>query len=467
MKIILHGKNAKLINFFFKMLKKDDLVANIIDFNENINIENLINLELIRKESENNITNSLLMEYINKAIIINNFSIYDKTIDCNEDIESTFKNTFNILYPSILYETHNPNTIEWTLRLLFNRNYSPLEMNYHIINNKNKNITMFEWFLILYLCPESYYIHDNFWKKIDNTNLKSLKLAVIFCGHVRSYNKTVLSKNRLINNPNIDIFIHTWDDFGYKNNNNNNNNEWLDPDSGLVDIQSIKVNYQPKKIKIENNKSVLNTLSFINKINPIFLFASQARDDASKYINSQLYSIYQAYKLVEEYEQEKGFKYDGILKLRFDFNIKHINLENIFTQITQKSTLWFAHANLCCHAHHGGGGGCLSCDNNIEHSDHTNDICDILFYGDRECSGKACELFLHGENILKTNTEKNINILKMHPYIHHEIIDNYVYIYDCNDIENKFLCYYPEALLRRYLKAVRCLSSLEISGEVI
>ena len=459
MKLLLCGKHAKSILFFLKLLKKPDIVSQISDCDENIT--HILNLELIQKESGYYITNSLFNQYI-QNVNIQTINGYDITIDCNQDLYLLYKQIFNLVYPSVLYETQHPNTIEWSIRLVLNRSYTPVEMKYHITNNKKKNINMPEWLLILYLCPES----SSIMSEALFESIKQPKLAVIFCGHVRSYKYTIQSQKILINNPNIDVFIHTWDDYGYKNDRRTIKNQWLNAHSGLIDPESIKLHYQPKKIKIENNKSVSASLSLIDKINPIFLFAYQARDDASKYINSQLYSIYQAYKLVEEYEQEQGFKYDGILKLRFDFNIKNINIPNVFRQISQDSTLWFAHPKLCGHGHHGGGGGCVSCDNNIEHTDHTNDICDILFYGCRESAAKTCELFLHSENILRTHIESNKCMLQKYPKTRHQIIDNFIYIETFDDIENKFVCYYPEGLLRRHLKDTRCLSSREISGNI-
>ena len=134
---------------------------------------------------------------------------------------------------------------------------------------------------------------------------------------------------------------------------------------------------------VENNEDLLDSFSLSGKISPIFLYSGQAKDDATKYINSQLYSINAAYKLICEYEIEQGFKYDAIIKLRFDYNISHLNFTKIQEEIAD-DCMYFPHADCNSHKHAGGGGGCISCDKLLAHDNHTNDLCDIWFYGNRE-----------------------------------------------------------------------------------
>ena len=205
------------------------------------------------------------------------------------------------------------------------------------------------------------------------------------------------------------------------------------------------------------------TLSLKDKISPIFAFNGQAKDDCSKYINSQLYSIYQGYKLVEEYEEEHNFKYTAIIKLRFDFYMKHFD-KTAFINDIQQNVVWFPHGLCNNHRHYGGGGGCNTCDRtNTPCQNHTNDLCDIWFYGKHDLVQNACELYLTSYDIMNTNHESNLARYKS---IRHIQNNNYVYIIDFKDIEQNIVCYYPERLLREQLKNILCKSSKNIQGGI-
>jgi hypothetical protein len=454
MKLLLDGIYAQHIFFFAKMLNSEHIISSIKNYKlSNIYMNYVIS---VIKETGYHITADTLYN------LINNISLEEKEsniiIDCN-DLKTAEKEIFNIICPNISYNTCDQKTIEHTIQLFFNRPVTSHELRYHITNNKKHD--MFTWMLILMYCQEG----QNVIRHNNNIN-KNVKIAVIFCGHVRNFRYTIISQKKIINNPIFDIFCHTWDDIGIKNDRRNITKEWLNPNSAKLDIESIKQHYNPKKIKVENNKEMLSKLSLRNKINPIFLFAYQARDDATKYISSQLYSIYQGYKLVEEYEIENNIKYDGIIKLRFDFNINSINIDNIIDDITKHAVYW-PHAKSSGHSHRGGGGGCVSCDYNIPHDDHTNDLCDVWYYANRELGQKISELYLHAENILRNNQEHNFRMLKEHPEIRHQKVDDFIYIESFDDIEKYIRAFYPEGLSRRYLRGIRCLSSMNICGRIV
>jgi hypothetical protein len=291
---------------------------------------------------------------------------------------------------------------------------------------------------------------------------KNKRIAVLFSGYMRDYKYT--SHIPIINSIYTDVFIHTWADTGFKNMKRHiDNNKWLLDDNKLIDFNLLIRQYCPVKISVENNRGKLNEFSLINKIDPIFLYSGQAKDDASKYINSQLYSLYMAYKLMCDYENEHNFKYDGIIRLRFDLNIVNIDWTGIFEDI-DTNNMFFPHAACNNHKHCGGGGGCLSCDKNIEHDKHTNDICDLWFYGKRDIVAIGCELYLNSLKILEENHEHNLQELeKSKIYKKH---GNFVYISHMIDIEEKFVCFYPERLLREIYKDIPCMSSKHLCGKL-
>lgn len=464
MSIILDGKYSNHIYFFTKLLHQEEMICDVKN-GELINIYDDI-AKTVSRESGYYITGDMLLTQINSAKIVNKNPYHKTVINCNGNLQDITSNVFKLLCPNISYHTFDPKTIEYTIELYFNRKTVHHELKHHMLNNKN--IDMFTWLLILSYCQEGRaHNKDVFFKTPIDTKLK---IAVIFCGYVRNYRYTVTSQKRIIDNKIFDIFIHTYDDTGIKNNRRSITSEWLDPNSAKLDVESIKLHFNPKKIKVDNNKELLPSLSLRGKINPIFLFKYQAQDDATKYINSQLYSIYQAYKLISEYEEENNMKYDGIIKLRFDFNINGLDIDTIIRHVTNTSAVYWPHAKSSNHFHRVNGGlsgGCLSCDAGVEHDEHTNDICDIWFYANRELGQKTCELFLHGENILRSNQEHNLRMLREHPEIKHEKKEDYIYIERFEDIDKYTINFYPEGLYRRHLKGIPCLSSMAIQGKIL
>jgi hypothetical protein len=354
--------------------------------------------------------------------------------------------------------------INWSLERMFKRKTSENEVKFHATDCIHKKSSVMSWLLTLHLCEEGQkHKYNQFFTEYTETKKR---IAVVFCGYVRSYNAVYSSHMKLLKQPNVDVFIHTWNNIGFKN--KDLSKKWLNDQSPKLDVENIVSIYKPVKIKVENDKNILDSLSLIGKINPIFAYNGQAKDDCSKYINSQLYSIYEGYKLVEEYEKEQGFNYDVIIKLRFDFNISYLSINGIFSD-TEGSAIWFPHCHLNHHGHAGGGGGCKKCDTEESvtkpnHPKHTNDFCDIWFYGRRDVVQKAFELFLHGQKIMEKNHTNNLNTYKK---LTHSIDNEYIYTHNLNDIETKMVCFYPERLLREHLEEYPCRSSCNIQGHIL
>jgi hypothetical protein len=347
--------------------------------------------------------------------------------------------------------------INWSIESLFHRKAQSGELLHHTNKAIYYKQTILGWLIELFFCQEA----NPLFRPIKN---KNPRLAILLCGYVRNYKNVIAHQRKLLDYPFVDVFIHTWDDHGFKNHGSLINKEWIKPNNPKIDLDNIHDTYHPVKVKVENNQQVLPTLSLRGKVSPIFVFHGQAKDDCSRYINSQLYSIYEAYKLMEEYENENNFKYDGIIKLRFDFLLGHVDIVNILNDI-EKDAVWFPHARYNHHGHHGGGGGCISCDRSIPHDDHTNDVCDVWFYGKRNSAQKACETFLHGERIMKENHTTNLQKYKSTRHIE-DTNQDIVYIVNFQDIEKNIVCFYPERLLRENLKGIKCLSSMNLRGGI-
>jgi hypothetical protein len=381
-------------------------------------------------------------------------------------------NTVNIIYEieflkiieeiiDIYPDPCNKLFIEWCFKYFYNIEASIDEIEYHV--NNNKNVDLLEWLFTIYFCEESR--NSGLIRVFENVPVDNKRIAVIFCGHTRKLEKVINTHKQIIFHPNYEIFIHTWDNTGTKSR-NLWYKHWLLPDIDQENIteEFVKNSYKSIDIIMENNSLLLNSMSFVDKINPLFLFESQARDDASKYINSQLYSIYKAYTLVKKHEEETGKLFDGLIKLRFDMVISSLNLKNIILDIPN-TAVYFAAASCCNHGHFKGGGGCLSCDNEGHfklHDKHTNDICDILFYTNRILMEYTCNIYNNALDILRKNLRRNMELLSTLP---HERDKNFIYIKG-NNIEGEVVCFYPERMLREHLEQYHCKSSHNIKGHI-
>lgn len=113
-----------------------------------------------------------------------------------------------------------------------------------------------------------------------------MKIALCISGQPRSVEKGFeFYKKNLLDSYDVDVFVHTW---------------FYD----FYDYNYITKIYKPKKLKIESYlKSDLEKNIRYCRFN----------------IYSAFYSATQSYLLAREYEEQNDFKYDWIIKTRFDF----------------------------------------------------------------------------------------------------------------------------------------------------
>ena len=416
---------------------------------------------IIEKKYNINIIPNGITTFFKKYCYFNNKKNNFIDIDLTYCLSFTsIESKLELILEKIINVPVNPNEpkfISWCIRHLFCREASIEEINYHLNNNKDKDLLT--WLFLLNYSEEMN--HEEIFKNNPQDNKK---IGIILYGHTRNLDAVYKTHRTLIYHPNFDIFIHTWDDVGIKS-----KDLWYKSWFKSIDIPSlskndIKIHYHCNDVIIESNKEILKDMSYIGKIEPIFLFESQARDDASRYINSQLYSVYKAHILVSEYEKLYNFTYDGIIKLRFDMFIKDIDLYGILNDIN-KECVYFPDPDCNNHGHFGGGGGCLTCnteENNKLHIKHTNDLCDIWFYGNRELMRYACNLYLYTFDILKKNHNRNIEIIDTLPNLK-EL--PFIYLKG-NVIEKEIVCFYPERMLREHLENYHCKSSRNIKGKI-
>ena len=331
-----------------------------------------------------------------------------------------------------------------------NRKITNDEITYHSRNiNKHKNVLEFVYEIIE--C-------DEFRHKYV---LPIMKIAVCFFGYTRDMERNIKThKNLLKLKP--DVFIHTFSSSGKKSATRYKGNTWINKDelNNTININLINETYNPKKIIIEKNE--LDTFS-INDGRTIPLLIYQAHDDATKYINSQLYTKYRVCEMKKQYETDNKLLYDMVILTRFDFGFEMLNIKNLLNLDMGK--IHFPGCN-SHHAHLGKGGGCLQCDTSQYHfgSSHANDICDVWTISCSSNIDYVSKLYIAAKQILRdTRYATNNYIIKNN--VKHKRDKNFVYVYERFE-EDRLVCYYPERLLREYLKNHICVTYNNIHGRI-
>jgi hypothetical protein len=345
-----------------------------------------------------------------------------------------------------------------------------------IYNLEKKDITEFDYTFINYIIKKFNYEKDSvleYFKVYDPRN----KICINYSGHVRNYNIFFNNTNEFfLKKLKADVFIHTWEDYGFQN--KDTRKVWLKNDHKKINLNDINHKFKPKKILTEDQFAKLNYFGF-KENKKVYYFEGQAKDNASKYINAQLYSINKSNSLKSFYENKEKIKYDICIRMRFDFCIdKNIDLEHLsdilYNIRKNEKILYIANPKNTAHGHPGGGGGCKLCkylyNNNIDsevlfsHA-HENDICDIIIIGSSETMDYYSSLYFLAKKIYDENSINNEKIIN-EKNISFKIDKNMCYIMKYDDIENNVFCYYPEKLLRKFLEGYILLDENVFFGKI-
>lgn len=161
-----------------------------------------------------------------------------------------------------------------------------------------------------------------------------MKIAICFSGEPRFVDKCHDMIKRNIIDPNniVDVFVHTWYD-----NSIINKKLYTDAvssfanstiDLGVTD--KIVDLYKPKKIIIDSPRHFSNSrIDFDGSLDKYFAgyknsvhSKQEYRDIRISNIYSMWYSIMKSIELKKEYELENDFKYDIVIKCRFDLIVR-------------------------------------------------------------------------------------------------------------------------------------------------
>lgn len=150
-----------------------------------------------------------------------------------------------------------------------------------------------------------------------------MKVALLLSGHFRDARGSFPSINKRILQPySPDVFISTW------NPDDNSRMTSSIKNSGIEDTFSydeILKNYLPRCMKSEDFNSP-GMRKIIDKAWELDLYGPMNGEISPVSILSMWYKINSCLKLMEEFEQSCNFKYDFIIKGRFDIQI-HDDLE--------------------------------------------------------------------------------------------------------------------------------------------
>lgn len=268
-----------------------------------------------------------------------------------------------------------------------------------------------------------------------------MKIALLICGTTRNYKENYVTwKNHLLNLYNVDIFFHTYNINGYHLQNNHilTNN----------DIDILLKTLKPKKYLIEDYN--VKTNDFKNNIKSQCIRRGSAKPEA---IKSQLYSIYMSNLLKIIYEKENDFKYDIVIKIRFD-TIFHedFNINDINTITKHKNVILCGNPNIKTMLYKN---ACSNCIENFNKnifakcSKHT-DISDIVIISSSTNMDYYANVYFEYDRYIKENHDKIIDVygLKLNNYISHKY-DNGAIIYI--SVPN-ITCLYPESTLSHHLR---------------
>lgn len=312
---------------------------------------------------------------------------------------------------------------------------------------------------------------NRFETEISNCNERKLllskksatgkKIALLLSGHVRD-NYIFKSFIGFVGRYDVDVFIHTWDTIGTKGTEMN-----LNMKSELLNVENTISQYPNlRKFKIENNKTYIDNIPKTDNI--YFNFSSP-----EVYLLSQLYSINQSFKLMEDYSMENNINYDLVIRSRFDLEFTEFNLSDNLVDDVNKHDLIFVPNSDSKHGHLDNGTSCWACDKmyytyglkDVHIFEHTNVICDVFSYGSFNSMKEYCSVYDNFYKLNESFVDDNIKSIEKRK-IKNNKTDN---VYKLNQTKNGHLdslyyvyCSYPERLLQKHLKDYMLIESKEI-----
>jgi hypothetical protein len=141
-----------------------------------------------------------------------------------------------------------------------------------------------------------------------------MKTAIGLFGHIRTHKNCGGCLSQLINKFDADLFIHTWDTYGFSTNTGGDNIEPL-WDSGIIDFSLLNLLPNIKKCVIETKSEVMPE---IYKLSIKYEDKKLAPVDRPSNIISCLRKIFLVNRLIRDYSSEHNVIYDKVILIRPD-----------------------------------------------------------------------------------------------------------------------------------------------------
>lgn len=177
---------------------------------------------------------------------------------------------------------------------------------------------------------------------------------------------------------NVDVYVHTWTDVGKRT-----SEKWIDASAAMLDLPTMVEMVKPKAHLVEDVAPILEACSLKKQGRALYFAGCQKRiEDFSKFIVCQLYSVQKSYQLMKQ----SGVHYDVVVRTRADAVMKNFNPNTLLTlqmEINGQPAVYFNYGD--SHVHPLYGGGCTQCEATLDsHHEHTNDVCDVFYYGNEK-----------------------------------------------------------------------------------
>lgn len=281
------------------------------------------------------------------------------------------------------------------------------------------------------------------------------RVALMLSGHFRNFAARKRFWERFVyehQHNKVDIFVHTWSENGCTK---------IDADHERIDGDNIRSTINPVCIQVQDHAEVLHQFSMqqegLDLFHPEFTGLADT-GDYSRYVMSQLYSTHKAFGMVQDHQKANGIQYDLLVAQRADSVVD--NFSRLFS-----SNIDFVRDDVLVvsvssnHEHL----GCGVCDADLttakKHTEHPNDVCHVLFWGNSSAMKKACEVFLHARDLVQSFkfynaravTEADVKMSLIH---HKDVIG----VKDRRIYEKRIKCFNTERLLREHMVSHRIIS---------
>ena len=311
------------------------------------------------------------------------------------------------------------------------------EVHMHLVKNYD------EFEIELLTCDEKIMVDEGI------SHVPNLKIAILLCGHYRSGQVVHFLRHT---SENIDIFCCTWDNFGRRGTERNlHESRFNDIEKLIVGIPRI-CDY-----KIGSNKEYVESILPKTYSHKYFNYSAP-----ELYIKSQLHTINESYKMMENYSKKNLVNYDLVIKLRFDCGMRSFLITPKTLQYIRSDKAIFV-TNEGQHRHPFYSNACTTCNTMYDIGmkephlgNHSNIICDFLAYGSKKSMKKYCSMIDVYDDMNDAWHEENRESGIKKGLLMGGGISSRV-----NHIDSlfHFICSYPERMSQLYLRDYMLISS--------